>query len=90
MHATHENGIRTDNRPENLSWKTPAGNQADRWRHGTMCEGEKNTSAKLTDDDVREIRKLGHLTLKLIAEMYGVHLTTIHAVRTGRYWGHVS
>jgi hypothetical protein len=37
----HLNGIRTDNRPENLRWGTPAENTADMLRHGTHVEQRK-------------------------------------------------
>jgi hypothetical protein len=51
--------------------------------------GESNGNAKLTAEQVQEIRglyvprKFGY---KKIAEMYGVHLSTIHSVVTGKNW----
>lgn len=89
MQVAHGNGVRNDNRPENLRWATGSENQLDRYKHGTDPRGEKNPSAKLTEGQVREIRKLGHLTLKRIGEMYGVHLSTIALIRSGRLWGYL-
>ena len=40
--GTHRNGKRDDNRLDNLTWKTPAENQADRVAHGTSNRGERN------------------------------------------------
>jgi hypothetical protein len=87
--VAHDNGIKTDNRPVNLAWKTPAENQADRRRHGTHLQGEQIFCAKLTEDDVREIRKLGHLSQKVVGRLFGVHGAAIGAIRSGRTWKHV-
>ncbi|MET7776291.1 HNH endonuclease [Streptomyces mirabilis] len=38
-HAAHLNGIRTDNRVENLAWKTAGENDADKDVHGTRLRG---------------------------------------------------
>lgn len=35
MEACHYNGVRTDNRLENLRWDTPSNNQKDRLQYGT-------------------------------------------------------
>lgn len=38
-HAAHDNGDRKNNRANNLAWKTPAENEADKIRHGTSRKG---------------------------------------------------
>lgn len=38
----HCNGIRTDNRKDNLKWGTPADNSADMVAHGNSLRGDKN------------------------------------------------
>ncbi len=50
LECCHWDGDRTNNRLENLRWDTRASNEADMLRHGTA-------PAKLTENDVREIRR---------------------------------
>lgn len=70
-----------------LSWKTPAENQADRIVHGTHGRGGRNPRAKLTADDVREIRSLNdQIVEKEIAERFGVSSSNISAIRRGKSW----
>ena len=44
--------------PMHLRWATQADNAADKVRHGTDARGERQWQAKLTEDDVRRIRRL--------------------------------
>lgn len=53
----HLNGKHADNRLANLRWGTRRENAADSKRHGTFPIGEKNGSSKLTEIDVRAIRR---------------------------------
>jgi hypothetical protein len=72
MESRHLNGVRIDNRLENLCWGTRAENAADRVRHGTAPRGDNHHSrrrpetvprgsrsglAKLNENLVRDIRK---------------------------------
>lgn len=79
--SAHENGDPSDNRPENLSWKTPVGNMADRHRHGT-------NGRKLTSEQVAEIRTgltLGE-TRNALAARYGVSRGMISHIKTRHSW----
>lgn len=89
----HLNGIRTDNRPENLE---PATSQ-EQIRHsmdvlGTAgClhqNGEANHAAKLTAVQVVEIR--GHRsegrTYRAIGDLYGVDASCIYKICSGQRW----
>jgi hypothetical protein len=54
--------------------------------------GEKNGRAKLTRENVLEIRarySLGKVTLGQLAAEYGIGTSTVHDVVKGRRWQHV-
>lgn len=50
--------------------------------------GELQGSAKLTESDVRKIRDDTRTQSKIAAE-YGVHQTTVHAIKSRKLWAHV-
>lgn len=74
MHeVSHLNGIRNDNRPDNLQWKTHTENESDKRKHGTLAVGKRNGAhtkphrvarglrnwnAKMTPDTVALYRSL--------------------------------
>jgi hypothetical protein len=76
-----------------LEWGTVSENHADKLRHGTDSNGEKNPSALLNKSQVNEIRtrllsyKRGDVN-KLAAE-FNVDQTTISDIKCGRSWNHV-
>lgn len=74
-----------------LYWATPKENARDTVLHGRSLKGMKNVNAKLSDDDVREIRRLiaSGRTLTSIAKQYGMSLTPISSIRLGKTWKHV-
>ncbi len=92
MEACHGNGIRTDNRLENLRWDTRLSNHADKRLHGTHPAGEQNPQATLTDDLVIEIkhRIVNGEQSRKIAKDYGVDESTIGKIRTGEHWASVA
>lgn len=78
--------------PEDLCWGTNAENAADRARDGTNGNGERNRSAKLTEQAVRDCRRrraAGERAVALAAE-YGVSRSAIDRAVTGRKWAHVT
>jgi hypothetical protein len=88
--ACHGNGIKTDNRPENLRWGTPADNSADSLRHGTRPVGARCHSAKLTEEQVKEILAIPFsVSPKKLAAQYGISEFPIYAIRKGLIWKHV-
>jgi len=88
-HAAHSNGVRTDNRASNLSWKTASDNEADKLEHGVRARGETHGMRKLTENQVREIRADAHLSRRVLAQRYGVAVRTIESVIRREHWRHV-
>jgi len=71
-----------------LSWKTRTENQADRLAHGTHNRGERSGSAKLRENEVREIRALrGKMLQREIGEKFGISKSTIGNIHAGKIWG---
>jgi HNH endonuclease len=75
--------------PRHLASGTQRENVEDERRHGTLQLGESHHNAKLTEEQVREIRQSA-LGLRRLAEIYGVRPETIHKIRTYRAWKHVA
>jgi len=58
-----------------------------------LVRGQKNPAAKLTDDDVRSIRRLyatGEFTQARLAKQFKVGQTAISNILLGRRWAHVT
>ena len=85
----HINGIKTDNRIENLEAVTHSENCLHKYRIGlARADGENNGRAKLTAVDVSEILALS-LPTRQIASMFGVSRRTIRDIKTGKNWAGV-
>jgi hypothetical protein len=56
--------------------------------HSGHLKGQDHAMAKLTDDQVREIRKSGASNQEL-AERYSLHVSTIWLARSGLTWRHL-
>jgi hypothetical protein len=91
MEGCHNDGDPENNDFRNLRWDTHAANMADAERHGTRVRGSRSPFAKLTEDQVREIRRRRAAGEKLIplGMAYGVNCATIHRICTGQAWGHI-
>ena len=85
----HINGIPSDNRAINLSYKTKRENEHDKALHGTLLRGERTPSRKLTWDHVCEIRKRAE-TQGCLAQRFGVARSTIQRIQSGQYWAEQS
>lgn len=93
LQACHVNGVRTDNRLENLRWGTAQQNHDDRLRHGTVMKGEQMPAAILTEKIVKEIRELwasaDRPTTDELGARYGVSAQTAWKAATRKTWVHV-
>jgi hypothetical protein len=91
MLACHINGNPLDCRIENLEWKTHKGNADDTIIHGTRAQGIKNGWAKLTDENVIEMRTLrsSGWKIKALAEKYAVAQCTTDRICKGLSWKHI-
>jgi len=90
----HLNDIKTNNRIENLAWGTRSDNAFDAIRNGKWRapKGIAHSRAKLTEDDVREVRRLyatGKFTQQELALKFGVSQMTISNIVRRKLWKHV-
>ncbi len=74
-----------------LSWKTPQANSDDKAQHGTKVEGGKVHKARVTAEQVLEIRAIGHTVVaRELAVLYGVDRSTISDILNRRSWKHLA
>jgi hypothetical protein len=102
--VAHLNGVRDDNRLENLAWVSHAANMGHMVAHGTsrrhiiarkpevLLRGNDHPGAKLTDDLVRELRQLhaGGMSINAIARKAGINHKTAACMLSGKTWAHVN
>ena len=89
--VAHNDGDGENNTVDNLRWATPTENMSDRLRHGTHYHGERNPSAKLSTDQVRQIRKrcaAGEVH-QVVAADFGICRQNVSDIAAGRRWGGV-
>lgn len=90
----HKNGIKTDNRPDNLEWCTKPENGAHAVATGlhTALRGEANGNSILRSTQVVNIRReyaTGTRTQWSLAHEYQVGRSTIQAIVKGKLWAHI-
>lgn len=82
----HNNGIKTDNRAENLRYDWHKNNSADMRIHGTLLMGEAHRGSKLTDKDVIVIHRLraNGVGVGVIARSFGCTNQNVSAILAGK------
>jgi hypothetical protein len=92
--VNHKNGIKTDNRVENLEWNTSKENINHSYNTGLKKgyklgqKGITNPSSKLNEKDVLEIRN-STLRGAELARKYNVSSTLIYSVLKNKIWIHI-
>jgi hypothetical protein len=89
--VNHINGIKIDNRVENLEWCTNEENMKHAIETGLKDQkGIKHHKCKLTEEQVLEIRKIGYSqTRTFLSKKYGVSRTNILGIIRGNFWKHI-
>jgi hypothetical protein len=91
--AAHWDGDSTSNTADNLRWATRVENEHDKRRHGRDNSGERNGSSKLTEEQVRQIRRDYRPRIvpqSRLAAQYGVARESIRAIVRGTNWKHLT
>ena len=93
--VNHINGIKDDNRVENLEWVTYSENE----RHSIdvlkkrIRIGEKSPSSKLTEKDVLAIRRLYRINpkfnRKIVAKKFNMHPNSLNDITRRKSWTHI-
>ena len=97
LQCNHKNGIKTDNRLDNLEWTTQSENMKHAYSTGLQIhpKGEDWHSAKLTEDQVREIKFVYKTTkpargyITKVAKALKVDHHTISDIILEKTWTHI-
>jgi hypothetical protein len=74
-----------------LRWATRKENMADAIERGTTIKGTRNHNAKLTDDDVRDIRYLATwMTQTEVGRIYGIGQDQVSRIVNRVCWTHIT
>lgn len=90
MECRHLDGDPANNRLSNLTWGTPKENAEDQRRHGSMKLGEASHYSRLTEAEVRKIRRNGaELSRSQLAAVFQVSQSQIDRILNRQNWKHI-
>ena len=86
--VNHKNGIKSDNRPENLEWVTHKENAMHAVATGLKkVIGDESPNTILNSETVLQMRReFKTMKLRAVAEKYGIPYGTAWAIRSGKSW----
>ncbi len=94
LEVNHKNGIKTDNRIENLEWNTRSENMNHKHNILNKCIGESHFATKLSENDISYIRKnyiprhkeFGGVAL---SKKFKVKKAVISTIINNKTWKHI-
>ncbi len=87
----HKNGIKTDNRAENLEWVTHSENTIHAYKNNLMNpnKGDDHFRSMVTSDEVlaiKQILRYAYIKRREIGSLYGVSRQAISDINSGKNW----
>lgn len=83
--VNHKDGVKTNNRADNLEYVTHAENMAHAASTGLLATGERHPAATLTDEQVRALRadRAAGLSYAALSRRYGVAISHVWQIVQG-------